>query len=134
MVMWHRTIVELQLLFERLGAFRDLRTWQLVTNEQTDKVQLIPGLHLVQGQHQGRSPEELLEPSGRRLILVVSDCVSPAWYDGTLSKVIVDWGRSCPLAVIQVLPRRLWSRSMLGDTVDGDARIAARTSKSITGL
>ena len=61
-----------------------------------------------------RSPRELLDPSGQRLVLVVSDCVSPGWFDGRLGPVLETWGRQQPVAILQVLPERLWPSTALG--------------------
>jgi hypothetical protein len=56
----------------------------------------------------------LIDPSGRRLILVATDCVSSGWQDGTLVPALKLWASSGPLAIVQMLPEWLWSRTGLG--------------------
>ena len=113
MAIWQRTISEFCLLLERQGAFRNIRIWGLVTDADGG----LPYIHTItsitaRGQSQ-RSPRELLDPAGQRLILVVTDCVSPAWHTGAVTRLLSMWGRNNPVAIIQVLPRRLWLRTSL---------------------
>ncbi len=117
---WWQTIAELQLLLEHHGAFRDVRTWGLVMNTDGNNMQLRAGLGITTGKQQLRNPSELIEPSGRRLILVVSDCVSSSWYTGAILEILASWGHSCPVAIIQVLPRWLWTKSVLRESVTAD--------------
>ncbi|MEV6525681.1 FxSxx-COOH system tetratricopeptide repeat protein [Longispora sp. NPDC051575] len=105
MAVWQRTVVELRRVFERLGAFRDVRTWYAHPGGD--------GLALGPDSTRGtaaRSPEELVDPTGRRLVLLVSDCVGPAWRSGELARWLELWGRSGPVAIVQPLPQRLWDR------------------------
>ncbi len=115
MVIWRQTAAELRLLLERHGAFRDVRTWSLVTNEKETAVSIHAWAENETAQGIERSPRELIDPSGRRLILVLSDCVSPAWRNGTMAKELAAWGRNCPVAVIQVLPQHHWCRTGIGE-------------------
>ncbi|OLC62284.1 MAG: hypothetical protein AUH89_01510 [Ktedonobacter sp. 13_1_40CM_4_52_4] len=125
MHIWRQTVVELKLLLERLGAFRNIRTWGLVTNANRSKVQIHTGLGLRTDRLQLRDPGELIDPGGRRLILVISDCVSSIWHEGLMAQELTKWARKGPVAIIQVLPQRLWSRSALGDAVE--IRLHARS-------
>ena len=115
-VLWKRAIAELQHLMEYQGAFRTVRTWRLQAEEQT--VQLFPRWNerlenrLTQ---RPRSIRELVDPSGRRLILYVSDCTSALWRQGIIYKTLWHWSQTQQLALIQMLPERLWSRTALSD-------------------
>lgn len=106
MVVWQRTIDELQAVLEQLGAFRDVRVWRL--NTDNDRLLLRTGS--VAGAGSGRSPGELIDPTGRRVILVVSDCIGTAWQDGRAASLLERWGRAGPVAIVQPLPQRLWWR------------------------
>lgn len=111
MAIWRQTLIELRLLLEREGAFRTVRTWGLVTDAADGKARLYAGTA-----REGRrecNPHELIDPGGRRLILVVTDGVSPAWdkKDGSVAKMLASWGRSTPVTIVQVLPQRLWRRT-----------------------
>src|SRR5579859_882948 len=112
MAIWRQTIEEFRRLLEHQGAFRDVQVWGLHTDLK-DQVVLHRGT-LHQGTRRAaHSPHELYDPAGRRLILVVSDCVSPAWYSPAIWDMLAIWHRN-PLAIVQVLPERFWTRTVLG--------------------
>jgi formylglycine-generating enzyme required for sulfatase activity len=121
MLIWRKTILELRQLLETLGAFRNVRTWSLLTTNET-QVQILPGIGSVARQQYARSPKELVDPNGRRLILVLSDCVSPVWRNGVENGVqneniistLNTWANSGPVAIVQMLPKWLWARTALG--------------------
>ncbi|HYX16888.1 MAG TPA: SAV_2336 N-terminal domain-related protein [Nostoc sp.] len=113
MMLWKQPIKELKQLLERLGAFRDVRTWGLFTDKD-GKVWLRPRSSTGLSQKRLHNPRELIDPNGRRLFVIVSDCVSLAWHNGVITKVLAAWACSCPVAIIQVLPQWLWERSALG--------------------
>lgn len=121
MLIWRDTILELRQLLENLGAFRNVRTWSLFTN-QKEEVQIRPGIGSVVSKQYDRSPRELVNPNGRRLILVLSDCVSPMWRGGVQNGVqnesIISalniWANTGPVAMVQMLPKWLWARTALG--------------------
>lgn len=110
MLIWQRRVSAFQRVLERSGAFRDLRCWQLDTSAP-DAIHLAP-LGAPVGKA-SRSPRELLDPSGRRLILVLSDCAAPAWR-GEAVRLLRSLAARSPLALIQLLPYRFWNRSGLG--------------------
>ncbi|GAA2397661.1 FxSxx-COOH system tetratricopeptide repeat protein [Actinomadura vinacea] len=95
MTVWRHTADELRLLLERLGAFRDVRIRYLDTDADTD------GLRL---------GTDSAGAEGRRIVLVVSDCIGAAWQDGRAAALLERWGRSGAVAIVQPLPQRLWRR------------------------
>ncbi|NJR70496.1 MAG: SUMF1/EgtB/PvdO family nonheme iron enzyme [Synechococcales cyanobacterium CRU_2_2] len=113
LVLWKETIREFQLLLERQGAFRRVTTWRLKQTEQS-------GLELFQNWKQepkGQRPhklEQLLDPAKRRLMLLLSDCTSEGWRSGQILDGLSLWGEQAPVAVVQFLPERLWSQTVLG--------------------
>ena len=111
MVIWRQMIVEWCRILEHQGAFRDVRIWSIIT-DHADRIRLVEGWDVVKGA--SRSPRELIDPTKRRLILLVSDCVAPAWQGGSVQKHLLDWGKHGHTAVVQVLPPALWERSVLG--------------------
>lgn len=111
MLIWQRTIDQLQRLLERHGAFRNVRRWHLNTDLAGTFALTLPGAAHTS---QGRSPRELIDPSGRRLILVISDCVAPAWRGGAVPQLLEELARHSSIALVQVLPYKLWERSILG--------------------
>ncbi|MCD0452393.1 FxSxx-COOH system tetratricopeptide repeat protein [Actinocorallia sp. API 0066] len=103
MAVWRRTAEEFAAVLERVGAFRDVRLWRLDTDR--------PGPpRPVPGTGSGRSPDELVDPTRRRLILVFSDGIGAAWADGRAGLLLERWAAAGPVAVVQPLPERLWPR------------------------
>jgi phospholipase C len=102
MAIWRRTLQEFRLLLERQGSFRDVRTWRLQ-----------PGGKLLD-RHTLRRASAINDVTGRRLILIVSDCVSRDWYNGVIAAQVLRWGKQTPVAIIQVLPARAWVHTALG--------------------
>ncbi|KAB2380247.1 FxSxx-COOH system tetratricopeptide repeat protein [Actinomadura montaniterrae] len=107
MVVWRQTIEELRALLQQLGAFRDLRTWYLDTGGE--RLSLRTGSAF--GVGADRNPDELVDPTRRRVILVVSDCIGAAWRDGRAAAMLGRWGRTGTVAIAQPLPQRLWWRT-----------------------
>nr|WP_037761316.1 SAV_2336 N-terminal domain-related protein [Streptomyces sp. FXJ7.023] len=126
MHVWGRLFDELAQIFGQLGAFSDIQV-----------------SHLHQGPDGGpavsRSPDargaplhsadRLSDPTGRRIVVLVSDCAGPLWHSGHA-------GRG-PAAVPQPLPQRMWNRTRFpvtfgglsrGDTLGGGAVLRLRTT------
>jgi len=104
MAIWRRTIEEFRVLLEQQGAFRDVQPWRLAT-DRVDGAVLHRGPNAV-----AHHPRELVDPTGRRVILIVSDCVGDGWRSGMMSSLLETWGSAGPVAVVQPLPQRLWDR------------------------
>jgi formylglycine-generating enzyme required for sulfatase activity len=121
-VVWERAIAELQHLVEYQGAFRTIRTWRLsVPDLQTASVQDIklfprwrepPETRQYQRPH---SPRELLDPSSRRLVLLLTDCTSALWWRGLIHETLWAWAETQPVSIVQLFPERLWTRTALSN-------------------
>ncbi|MEA5500325.1 SAV_2336 N-terminal domain-related protein [Limnoraphis robusta] len=114
MVIWRHTVTELKRLLEHYGAFRDVRTWALVNDEQQKTIYLRAGIGVTTNYPRLHSPRELIDPAKRRLVLVVSDCVSAMWRNGDILPALQVWAENGPMAVVQMLPEWLWTRTALG--------------------
>ena len=117
MALWSEQAREFRLLCERLGAFRDVRLWRLsATGDDAGAKAVLRGLS---PRSKGRDERELVDPSGRRLILVVTDGVHPWWRPaGPLGPVLARWALASPLAIVQPIPQRLWNRSPLHPVIE----------------
>ncbi|MFJ6792700.1 SAV_2336 N-terminal domain-related protein [Streptomyces sp. NPDC091268] len=105
MLLWSDLVEELRGAFTRSGVFRDVRTWQLTGAG--------PGESPMLARRRGgppRHPLELADPAGRRLILVLSDTVADGWRQAALQAVLRQWCAHNAVAVLNVLPERLWTR------------------------
>ncbi len=115
---WQDTLNEFQRLLENQGAFRNVRTWyvregdhhqsRLVKKRQNTNAEINAESDL-----SSRSPKELIEASGRSLILYVSDCRSHIWQQGQIHDWLALWSKRSPTAIVQLLPERLWRQSEL---------------------
>ncbi|MFD9338752.1 SAV_2336 N-terminal domain-related protein [Streptomyces sp. NPDC060028] len=105
MLLWSDLVEELRGVFTRSGVFRDVRTWQLTGTG--------PGGAPMVARTRGgppRNPLELADPAGRRLILVLSDTVAAGWREAPLQGLLRHWCAHNAVAVLNVLPERLWTR------------------------
>lgn len=113
MIIWQRMVAELKHVLEHQGAFRNIEVLGFRANAGNTSVRFYTGTGPLASQSSPRYPAELLDPMGRRLIAVVSDCVSPIWHNGVMATNLALWGQSGLVTLIQVLPNRLWVRTGL---------------------
>ncbi|MEV6327006.1 SAV_2336 N-terminal domain-related protein [Streptomyces sp. NPDC051909] len=111
MVVWTRMVEELRQACQQSGAFRDVRVHRL--HDTGEGPPLVTTTSGPDGRPRLRPGDQLHDPTGRRLTLVVSDCVGPLWQRGAAQKLIHQWPRHSPLALVQPLPPRLWPRTAL---------------------
>ena len=144
---WSNSITELIHLAEYQGAFRAVRTWrlssdrsgnvQLYSRWQSGKTEAGAEEQQVVGQR-SRSPRELVDPTGRRLIWLISDCISELWRSPAIYQVLSDWSQQQSVSIVQMFPERLWSRTALRDgyVVVLGAMLSGSTSAklSVSGL
>jgi CheY-like chemotaxis protein len=108
MVLWKRLASEIRTVMERAGAFRDVRVLGL--NTRGPQAPLLTNRpYRQQGPY--LPPAALCDPTGDTLVLVVSDGVGDAWWDGRMSEAAALWARRQPTAILQALPARLWANS-----------------------
>lgn len=112
MIFWQKTIQELQKLLEIQGAFRDVQVWGLLTNENGG-IYLRRGTGKTSRKHRHYQPRFLVDPSGKRLFLVASDCVADIWRNGKAFSMLKIWAPTNIVAIIQMLPQWLWERTAL---------------------
>jgi TIR domain len=106
MVVWRDTAAELAHLLERHGAFRFTRRWRLEEAEHEVGLVSDSGMHY--------EPLQFVDPDARRLVIIFTDCIGSMWYRPSVWSAIEQWGRFTPVAILNVLPARLWSRTALG--------------------
>ncbi|MER5991572.1 SAV_2336 N-terminal domain-related protein [Streptomyces viridosporus] len=108
MVLWQRLAAEVRTLMERAGAFRDVRVHGLDT--RSPHAPLL-STRPFQGRGPYQSPTSVSDPTGNTLVLVVSDGVGEAWWDGRMRKAMDFWAGQGPTAIVHALPTRLWASS-----------------------
>ncbi|MER5194855.1 SAV_2336 N-terminal domain-related protein [Streptomyces sp. NPDC002755] len=108
MLLWHRLGAELRVLLERLGAFATTRVLGLDTRSPGE-----PRLHARPFQP-GSTPvptTTVNDPTGRTLVLVVSDGMGRAWRHGALYALLHSWAARGPVALLHTLPQEMWEAS-----------------------
>jgi hypothetical protein len=106
---WDTALEELRQICAGLGAFREVAAHYL--REDADGT-LVAGT----ARHGGRAvraADQLRDPTGRQLTLVLSDCAGPLWRSGRMQRLLHHWGQAAPVAVVQPLPQRMWRRTHL---------------------
>ena len=105
---WQQSTTAFIAVLQQLGAFRTIQLRLLDTSA--------PGGPVLRGgtpAAPGRGPAELLDPSGRRILLVVTDAMAEPWRSGLVHPLLARWGAAMPVAVVHLLPQRLWGRTGL---------------------
>ena len=107
MSIWDDTFEEFERLLVQTGAFRSVSRLKLLVQDRT----------VVLADPSGRShpPRRLIDPSGRRLILVATDASTESWYTRAPWDTIASWCEAMPVALIQVLPKGYWAGTALGE-------------------
>ncbi|WP_263984191.1 SAV_2336 N-terminal domain-related protein [Streptomyces sp. HPF1205] len=114
MAVWHGLAAELCTVLERHGAFAGVRCWSLDTDRPVPRLSAFRRRHAEAEPAKAlRWPGPLEDPSGRRVLLVLTDGVGPAWYGDRLPDFLARVAAERPAAALQVLPRRLWHRTAL---------------------
>ncbi|MET7487391.1 SAV_2336 N-terminal domain-related protein [Streptomyces sp. NPDC005538] len=106
---WDSTLEELRQICAGLGAFREVQAHYV---HQGPDGQLAIGTSRDPGRGL-RAAEQLRDPTGRQLTLVLSDCAGPLWRSGQMQRLLHHWTQAAPVAVVQPLPQRLWRRTHL---------------------
>lgn len=114
MALWDPTVTAFVALCQRrLSVFRSVQVRLL----ETGKAGRAEGGMVLEPVLRGGTPDspvrgtgEPVESSGRRLMLVLTDGISDAWRRELVQPLLARWGRRMPVAIVHLLPRRLWSR------------------------
>ncbi|WP_103348474.1 FxSxx-COOH system tetratricopeptide repeat protein [Amycolatopsis sp. CA-128772] len=116
MSLWRSQVSAFVALLKRRGGFRSVQVRLLDTAKSgyaEDGTVIAPVLRGGTPDAPARGPGELLDPSGERVMLVVTDGVGDAWRRDLVSPLLSVWAKAMPVAVVHLLPQRLWSRGGL---------------------
>ncbi|MFJ9780633.1 FxSxx-COOH system tetratricopeptide repeat protein [Amycolatopsis sp. NPDC101161] len=113
MALWQPTIDAFLAVLGQLGAFGSIRIRHLTAERGPDGGPPRPVLRGSSADAPARSPAELLDPSGHRVLLVLTDGASELWRDDLAAPMLAQWGRVMPVAVVHLLPQWLWSHGGL---------------------
>ncbi len=110
MSLWLDTVPDLALVLERQGVFRDVQVCFVNSDTATTE-----GLCLRRSRTGGEihPPSEILKPSGRRILWILTDALGHAWRGDKMSPQLWSWGRQLPVAIVSLLPQHMWHQSGL---------------------
>lgn len=108
MALWRSTVHQVTATLMRQGAFQNVRVRLLDSDGERGCT--------LRGNAPG-SPShgvsELLDPTGRRIVLVLTDGAANHWRSGAALTVLGRWGRTMPVAMVHLLPWQTWQRTGL---------------------
>ncbi|MBL7499771.1 tetratricopeptide repeat protein [Frankia sp. CNm7] len=110
MNLWTGMVPSLLDVLTRQGVFRDVH----IRFMDSDAAE--PGVlysRTRQARRTACAPGDLLDPSGRQILWVLTDGVGKAWRGTDLSARLWTWGRRVPTAIVNPLPDYLWHRTGL---------------------
>jgi tetratricopeptide (TPR) repeat protein len=105
MCVWLDTVPDLVATIERLGVFRNVHL--RFARADADR----PGVVRLRASRSAvitHTPSEVVEPTGRRILWLLTDGLGPAWRFGAMEPLLWSWGRRMPVAVVSPLPQHLW--------------------------
>jgi hypothetical protein len=109
MRLWQPLIADFVRLLQQLAAFRNVMVRFL--GQQADSRHPSGVRAVVRGEaadSPAGDPAELVDPSGRRAILAVTDGLGAPWRTGAGDRALGTWGRHGPVAVVHLLPSQSW--------------------------
>ncbi|HKS47758.1 MAG TPA: FxSxx-COOH system tetratricopeptide repeat protein [Amycolatopsis sp.] len=110
MEIWSHTVSQFRAVLEQQGAFRGVRTCFLDCSQpDEDKLTLRSEGPAGTARHW----RDLVDTTGRRVVLVLTDAIGDAWRSGAAARMVAKWAGAMPVAVVQTLPQRLWHWSGL---------------------
>jgi hypothetical protein len=110
MRIWDDVLDDLERLLAQTGAFRSVSRWQFSPGEGTIR----PHTRFHKHDRPSQRPEQLVDPSGRRLVFVATDARDRTWYDNPPWEALSTWCAAMPTVLVQVLPPQYWSNTAVG--------------------
>ena len=115
MAPWRSVALDLERLLRASGAFRETHVYHLTS--AGGQTQLFRGFPWRRASSQPLRPGVLVDPRGRRLILICTDAVSDGWYDGSVAELLLRWSSAGMISLLSPLPDTLWHRTALGSAL-----------------
>jgi tetratricopeptide (TPR) repeat protein len=112
MALWRSRVADFISLLERVGVFRSVqvRLLDTIRHEDGSRTAVLRG---GTADTPARDTGEIVDTSGRRVVLVLTDGIGEPARPGVLHPILARWGRAMPVTVVNVLPQWLWRRGGL---------------------
>lgn len=105
MDVWRKTIEEFEQLLARHGAFGRVQRWRL-SGDREIRLESVGGQRI--------TPSILGDSRGRTLLLIATNGVAAFWNTDEMARVLGDWSRRAPVAIMQLFSERSWPHTTLG--------------------
>lgn len=105
MALWRPTALRFAETLTRQGAFRNVQV-RLLSEDGSGRL-------AVRGTARGAPRHrlsEVIDPSRRRIVLVLTDTGADRWRSGAVFSALRQWGDAHPVAIVHVLPWPSWHR------------------------
>ncbi|MCL2928611.1 MAG: formylglycine-generating enzyme family protein, partial [Trichodesmium sp. MAG_R01] len=109
MILWQSLLTEVRDFLEHLGAFRDIKLYRIKWDNNSENLQIYP----FHSPSLTLSPQELNSSDHRRLILMLSDCISLAWINQKFINTLQKWATKEKLTLLNPFPERMWENTNL---------------------
>ena len=109
MILWQSLLPEVRDFLEHLGAFRDIKLYRIKWDNNSENLQIYP----FHSPSLTLSPQELNSSDHRRLILMLSDCISLAWINQKFINILQKWATKEKLTLLNPFPERMWENTNL---------------------
>lgn len=110
MQVWAETVIDLQRLLDRHGAFRRVRVWRYTVHAGNVALSSANG--------SATTTRSIIDTQGRSVCLLLTNGTSEEWVRQPLLRFVEQLGLRSPTAILQMLPRRAWPHTVLGDSND----------------
>ena len=110
-MVWTEAIVELEGTLRRTGAFRSVTCWSL---DRSTTTSLVGGPLVRDRAGATHHSDHIIDPAGRRLVLLFSDGVANDWGEGGMWQLLRRWAQAMPTALVQLLPESYWGYTTIG--------------------
>lgn len=110
MFVWRDVVARLTAALDRYGGFRRVVRRRLITGSAVPEGVVLCGPGPA---HHEESLKSLVDPSGRQIVFVVTDGLSPGWRRGAVQSALGVWARHQPLVLLHTLDQQLWHRTGL---------------------
>lgn len=108
MAFWRSRLTAFVALLEQLGAFRRIQTRLLEFERENGR--LTPVLRGGTTTASARDPAEIMDVSGRRAVMVLTDGVGDGWRQNALHPALSRWSSAMSVSIVHLLPQWLWGR------------------------
>ncbi|GAB1512559.1 SAV_2336 N-terminal domain-related protein [Actinophytocola sp. KF-1] len=102
-MVWADAIDEFAATLRRTGAFRSVSRWWLDELVLRDSAGTVHGTDII------------IDPAGRRLVLLLTDATAARWYEEQAWHVLNRWAKAMPTALVHLLPRSYWGYTATGE-------------------